>query len=93
MSVRITPTDFKAVFWFAPDLESTICLLKIYTDINSALLFLCKRNIARIANAVQVRVQVSQYVRNSQLCPKSHLLLLGKFEYGGGPIFKVVLEC
>ena len=24
---------------------------------------------------------------------KSHLLLLGKFEYGGGPIFKVVLEC
>ena len=23
----------------------------------------------------------------------SHLLLLGKFEYGGGPIFKVVLEC
>ena len=24
---------------------------------------------------------------------KSHLLLLGKFEYTGGPIFKVVLEC
>ena len=23
----------------------------------------------------------------------SHLLLLGKFKYGGGPIFKVVLEC
>ena len=23
----------------------------------------------------------------------SHLLLLGKFEYTGGPIFKVVLEC
>ena len=23
----------------------------------------------------------------------SHLLLLGKFEYGGGPIFKVVIEC
>ena len=23
----------------------------------------------------------------------SHLLLLGKFVYGGGPIFKVVLEC
>ena len=33
-----------------------------------------------------------------QLCLKykpymSHLLLLGKFECGGGPIFKVVLEC
>ena len=30
------------------------------------------------------------------LSPKvssSHLLLLGKFEYTGGPIFKVVLEC
>ena len=24
---------------------------------------------------------------------KSQLLLLGKFEYGRGPIFKVVLEC
>ena len=24
---------------------------------------------------------------------RSHLLLLGKFEYTGGPIFKVVLEC
>ena len=23
----------------------------------------------------------------------SQLLLLGKFKYGGGPIFKVVLEC
>ena len=23
----------------------------------------------------------------------SQLLLLGKFQYGGGPIFKVVLEC
>ena len=28
-----------------------------------------------------------------QLECMSHLLLLGKFEYGGGPIFKVVLEC
>ena len=29
----------------------------------------------------------------SALSDMSHLLLLGKFEYGGGPIFKVVLEC
>ena len=28
-----------------------------------------------------------------QHCDMSHLLLLGKFEYTGGPIFKVVLEC
>ena len=27
------------------------------------------------------------------LIDTSHLLLLGKFEYTGGPIFKVVLEC
>ena len=26
-------------------------------------------------------------------CDTSQLLLLGKVEYGGGPIFKVVLEC
>ena len=26
-------------------------------------------------------------------CYMSQLLLLGKFEYTGGPIFKVVLEC
>ena len=26
-------------------------------------------------------------------CDMSQLLLLGKSEYGGGPIFKVVLEC
>ena len=30
-NIRITLTDFKAVFWIAPDLESTICLLKIST--------------------------------------------------------------
>ena len=29
----------------------------------------------------------------SRLILMSHLLLLGKFEYTGGPIFKVVLEC
>ena len=28
-----------------------------------------------------------------QVVDMSQLLLLGKFEYGGGPIFKVVLEC
>ena len=27
------------------------------------------------------------------LLGKTQLLLLGKFEYTGGPIFKVVLEC
>ena len=30
------------------------------------------------------------FVKNEDM---SHLLLLGKFEYTGGPIFKVVLEC
>ena len=32
-------------------------------------------------------------VRSSEISYMSQLLLLGKFEYGGGPIFKVVLEC
>ena len=29
----------------------------------------------------------------AQAADMTQLLLLGKFEYGGGPIFKVVLEC
>ena len=29
----------------------------------------------------------------SEQMHKSHSQMLGKFEYGGGPIFKVVLEC
>ena len=32
-------------------------------------------------------------IRNTTQVNMSHLLLLGKFEYGGGSIFKVVLEC
>ena len=31
--------------------------------------------------------------RGTMFAYMSHLLLLGKFEYTGGPIFKVVLEC
>ena len=31
--------------------------------------------------------------KNGNFLCMSQLLLLGKFEYGGGPIFKVVLEC
>ena len=42
------------------------------------------------------KIQLAQ-VRNKVLPVqdqyRSQLLLLGKFEYGGGPIFKVVLEC
>ena len=32
-------------------------------------------------------------VQRSQHMDMTQLLLLGKFEYTGGPIFKVVLEC
>ena len=54
---------------------------------------------------VQVTLQFSSFLKSGELddhekyfvdMPQlhmSHLLLLGKFEYGGGPIFKVVLEC
>ena len=31
--------------------------------------------------------------RGADIQDMSQLLLLGKFEYGGGPIFKEVLEC
>ena len=54
----------------------------------------------------QPQTQESSKVFEDQMCTSpfcegqnrakhctSHLLLLGKFEYGGGPIFKVVLEC
>ena len=46
-----------------------------------------KRNETRVALVMMVKV--------IQICQRymSQLLLLGKFEYGGGPIFKVVLEC
>ena len=32
-------------------------------------------------------------VRSLEISYMTQLLLLGKVEYGGGPIFKVVLEC
>ena len=38
-------------------------------------------------------ISTSLYITLSLSLNKSHLLLLGKFEYSGGPIFKVVLEC
>ena len=36
---------------------------------------------------------LKKWKRAKKVLHKSHLLLLGKFEYTGGPIFKVVLEC
>ena len=33
------------------------------------------------------------YVTSGITSDMTQLLLLGKFEYTGGPIFKVVLEC
>ena len=38
-------------------------------------------------------ISTSLYITLFLSLNKSHLLLLGKFEYSGGPIFKVVLEC
>ena len=35
----------------------------------------------------------SSIVVDNVIVYRSQLLLLGKFEYTGGPIFKVVLEC
>ena len=37
--------------------------------------------------------QKFDHIEQNNVIHMSQLLLLGKFEYGGGPIFKVVLEC
>ena len=42
---------------------------------------------------ILVLINQSIAVRPLHIAYMSQLLLLGKFEYGGGPIFKVVLEC
>ena len=42
---------------------------------------------------VVVSVPVEKELHILHILHMSHLLLLGKFECGGGPIFKVVLEC
>ena len=39
------------------------------------------------------RAKIFIRTADSHILPMSQLLLLGKFEYGGGLIFKVVLEC
>ena len=41
----------------------------------------------RIVYAVYADIRICRYLH------MSHSQMLGKFEYGGGPIFKVVLEC
>ena len=48
--------------------------------------YLSEQDVTRVFHSIsQMKVQLG--------LDMSHLLLLGKFEYGGGPIFKVVLEC
>ena len=43
----------------------------------------------------RVKKYIMQKQRNTctQIQNTSHSQMLGKYEYGGGPIFKVVLEC
>ena len=38
-------------------------------------------------------IMVMRMMTTAVMIDMTHLLLLGKFEYTGGPIFKVVLEC
>ena len=47
-------------------------------------------DIKKDKNKVLLKDQLNLKLDNLYM---SHLLLLGKFEYSGGPIFKVVLEC
>ena len=51
----------------------------------------CTQGLVIVINCA--RQQCFQLKETKKIYDMSHLLLLGKFEYGGGPIFKVVLEC
>ena len=50
---------------------------------------------AQIGDDKDLVFVICELLNMNGLCMKdmSQLLLLGKFQYGGGPIFKVVLEC
>ena len=39
-----------------------------------------------------IKIKAKTKIMTKQGC-MSHSQMLGKFEYGGGPIFKVVIEC
>ena len=50
--------------------------------------------IANSAMHIQAQTIIRVFIERFECgCSTTQLLLLGKFEYTGGPIFKVVLEC
>ena len=64
-------------------------VLKMFGDLQ-ALLRMQPLRVVRMCEKYIVIYNIDRVVYNTDM---SHLLLLGKFKYTGGPIFKVVLEC
>ena len=64
-------------------------VLKTFGDVQ-ALFRIQPLRVVRMCEKYIVIYNIDRVVYNTDM---SHLLLLGKFEYTGGPIFKVVLEC
>ena len=56
-----------------------------------------KKSLSRPSTVIKMLTSLSLISANNgstlETLDMSQLLLLGKVEYGGGPIFKVVLEC
>ena len=76
--------------WISRFLVLQIFPNQIYVNINGILV---------LQNSILTLLLKIAYNREDEIklltakVSMSHLLLLGKFEYTGGPIFKVVLEC
>ena len=51
-----------------------------------------KNNVV-LDNIENIIVCIQIQINRDHLGNMSHSQMLGKFEYGGGPIFKVVIEC
>ena len=52
-----------------------------------------KSSLKRIKEKLICQGRGSRVTEDFESTYMTQLLLLGKFKYGGGPIFKVVLEC
>ena len=65
-----------------------IIIDQILLDYPLQIFLLCHQSSAYVWDFMETRKYLGQ--RETDM---TQLLLLGKVEYGGGPIFKVVLEC
>ena len=77
----------------------TISLSTFLLLINPYHTNMCKYAIMQIGKCANMQIcklaymQICNIMQVGKYSNMTQLLLLGKVEYGGGPIFKVVLEC